>query len=234
MEENVSIIKKSHSQLFLFFFLPGAILNSFCTGIIEFSLCVAARHHLHLKNTTGYCLRTPSSPSCALYIFLSKYLWLPCHIPNTWTVNLVCLKDAWQGHSWVFRMLVEADAYKCNYSFYYTASSYVSSLKYYTKKSISACHIQFLYFPFMKVTWKTVSNDWGKLSNVLRRVSSKLNFPPNSCMPSKLKIMMNRKSSSSREAMERTEFSKEATRLLREFQYLSSSAEQCQFTATSE
>lgn len=74
----------------------------------------------------------------------------------------------------------------------------------------------------MNGTWKTVSNDWGKLSNVLRRVSSKLNFPPNSCIPSKLKIMMNRKSSSSREAMERTEFSRDATRLLREFQYLSS------------
>lgn len=33
-------------------------------------------------------------------------------------------------------------------------------------------------------------------------------------------MMMKRKRSSSREAMERTEFSKDATRLLREFQYL--------------
>lgn len=33
-------------------------------------------------------------------------------------------------------------------------------------------------------------------------------------------MMMNRKRSSSREAMERTEFSKDATRLLKEFQYL--------------
>ena len=33
-------------------------------------------------------------------------------------------------------------------------------------------------------------------------------------------MMMKRKSSSSREAMERTEFSRDATRLLREFQYL--------------
>lgn len=33
-------------------------------------------------------------------------------------------------------------------------------------------------------------------------------------------MMMKRKRSSSREAMERTEFSKDATRLLKEFQYL--------------
>lgn len=65
-----------------------------------------------------------------------------------------------------------------------------------------------------------MSRDWGKLSKVLRRVSSKLNFPPKSCMPSKEKMMMKRKSRSSREAMERTEFSREATRLDREFQYL--------------
>lgn len=70
------------------------------------------------------------------------------------------------------------------------------------------------------ITWNTVSRDWGKLSKVLRRVSSKLNFPPKSCMPSKEKMMMKRKSRSSREAMERTELSREATRLDREFQYL--------------
>lgn len=70
------------------------------------------------------------------------------------------------------------------------------------------------------ITWNTVSRDWGKLSKVLRRVSSKLNFPPKSCMPSREKMMMKRKSRSNREAMERTEFSREATRLDREFQYL--------------
>lgn len=58
------------------------------------------------------------------------------------------------------------------------------------------------------------------MSKVLRRVSLKLNFPPKSCMPSKEKMMMKRKRRSSREAMERTEFSREATRLDREFQYL--------------
>lgn len=36
-------------------------------------------------------------------------------------------------------------------------------------------------------------------------------------------MMMKRKRSSSREAMERTEFSKDATRLLKEFQYLRTS-----------
>lgn len=65
-----------------------------------------------------------------------------------------------------------------------------------------------------------MSRDWGKLSNVLRRVSSKLNFPPKSCMPSRENMMMKRKSRSNREAMERTEFRREATRLDREFQYL--------------
>lgn len=71
-------------------------------------------------------------------------------------------------------------------------------------------------------TWNTVRRDCGKLSNVLLRVciSSKLNFPPNSCIPRREKMMMKRKRRSSREAMERTEFSKDATRLLKEFQYL--------------
>lgn len=51
-------------------------------------------------------------------------------------------------------------------------------------------------------------------------MSSKLYFPPKTCMPRSEKMMMKRKSRSSREAMERTEFSREATRLLREVQYL--------------
>lgn len=72
------------------------------------------------------------------------------------------------------------------------------------------------------LTWNTVRRDWGKLSNVLLLVciSSKLNLPPKSCIPRREKMMMKRKRSSNREAMERTEFSSEATRLLREFQYL--------------
>ena len=51
-------------------------------------------------------------------------------------------------------------------------------------------------------------------------VSSKLNFPPNSCMPSREKMMMKRKSSSSREAMDFMEFSSDATRLLSDAQCL--------------
>lgn len=51
-------------------------------------------------------------------------------------------------------------------------------------------------------------------------ISSKLNFPPKSCIPNREKMMIKRKRSRSREAMERTEFSKDATRLLKEFQYL--------------
>jgi len=72
-----------------------------------------------------------------------------------------------------------------------------------------------------------VRRDWGKLSNVLLLVciSSKLNLPPKSCIPSSEKMMMKRKRSSRREAMERTEFRSEATRLLREFQYLGEKTE---------
>lgn len=51
-------------------------------------------------------------------------------------------------------------------------------------------------------------------------ISSKLNLPPKSCIPRREKMMMKRKSSSNKEAMERTELSREATRLLKEFQYL--------------
>lgn len=51
-------------------------------------------------------------------------------------------------------------------------------------------------------------------------VSSKLNFPPNSCIPSREKMMMKRKSSNSSEAMDFMEFNKDATKLLREVQCL--------------
>lgn len=72
------------------------------------------------------------------------------------------------------------------------------------------------------VTWKQVSSACGKASNVLRLVcvSSKLNFPPNSCMPSRAKMMRKRKRSSSREAMDFMEFSSDATRLDRAVQWL--------------
>ena len=49
-------------------------------------------------------------------------------------------------------------------------------------------------------------------------VSSKLNFPPNTCMPSREKMMMKRKSRSSREAMDFIELSRDATKLLRDCQ----------------
>lgn len=48
----------------------------------------------------------------------------------------------------------------------------------------------------------------------------KLNFPPNTCMPRSEKITMKRNRSRSREAIERTELRREATRLLKEVQYL--------------
>lgn len=71
-------------------------------------------------------------------------------------------------------------------------------------------------------TWNTVMRAWGKLSKVLRGLGwlGKLNFPPNTCIPSREKITMKRKRSSSKQAMERTEFKREATRLLRDVQYL--------------
>jgi hypothetical protein len=72
-------------------------------------------------------------------------------------------------------------------------------------------------------TWKTLMRAWGKLSKLLRRtsVSSKSYLPPKSCMPSRAKMTMKRKSSNSREAMERMELSRDATRLLSDVQYLS-------------
>lgn len=51
-------------------------------------------------------------------------------------------------------------------------------------------------------------------------VSSKLNLPPNSCIPSNEKMMMKRKSRSSSEAIDFMEFNKDATKLLREVQCL--------------
>lgn len=72
------------------------------------------------------------------------------------------------------------------------------------------------------VTWKQVSSACGKESKVLRLVcvSSKLNLPPNSCMPSSAKMMRKRKSSSSSEAMDFMEFSSDATRFDSAVQWL--------------
>lgn len=72
------------------------------------------------------------------------------------------------------------------------------------------------------VTWKQVSSAEGKVSNVLLFicVSSKLNLPPNSCIPSRAKMMRNRKSSSNREQMAFIEFSREVTRSERAVQCL--------------
>lgn len=60
------------------------------------------------------------------------------------------------------------------------------------------------------------------MSKVLRLVcvSSKLNLPPNSCIPSKEKMMMKRKSRSSSDAMDFMEFNSDATKLLRDVQCL--------------
>ena len=51
-------------------------------------------------------------------------------------------------------------------------------------------------------------------------VSSKLNLPPNSCIPSREKMMMKRKSRSNSDAMDFMEFNKDATKLLRDVQCL--------------
>lgn len=60
------------------------------------------------------------------------------------------------------------------------------------------------------------------MSKLLRLAlwSEKLNFPPKTCMPRSEKMTMKRKRRRRREAMERTELRREATRLLSDFQYL--------------
>lgn len=59
---------------------------------------------------------------------------------------------------------------------------------------------------------------------LLRRTtpSWKLNLFPNTCIPRSAKMTMKRKRSRRRQAMERTEFSKDAMRLLRDVQCLTS------------
>lgn len=47
-----------------------------------------------------------------------------------------------------------------------------------------------------------------------------MNFPPNTCIPRRAKMTMKRKRSRSREAMDFTELSKDATKLFSDVQYL--------------
>lgn len=74
------------------------------------------------------------------------------------------------------------------------------------------------------LTWNTVSSACGNVSKLERIFSvaeMPTNRPPNSCMPSSAKMIINRKSKTSKLAMERIELSRDATRLLSDFQYLS-------------
>lgn len=72
-------------------------------------------------------------------------------------------------------------------------------------------------------TWNTVRRDCQKLSKLLRYLScvgSKSNFPPNTCIPSKANITINRNKSNSKEAMDCIEFNNDATKFERDLQYL--------------
>lgn len=61
----------------------------------------------------------------------------------------------------------------------------------------------------------------GKVLKLVGGVpSSKLNWPPNSCIPSSANMRMKRKSRKRREMMLRIELSSDITRFLRLFQYL--------------
>lgn len=83
----------------------------------------------------------------------------------------------------------------------------------------------------MLITWKQVSRAWGKESKVLLFiwVSSKLNLPPNNCMPSKAKMMRKRKSRSRREQIAFMELSSELTRSDKAAQCLEITR-QCRYT----
>lgn len=71
------------------------------------------------------------------------------------------------------------------------------------------------------ITWKTVSNAIGKVLKLVGGVpSSKLNCPPNSCMPSSAKMRMKRKRRNSREMMDLIELRRDITRFLSDDQYL--------------
>lgn len=82
-------------------------------------------------------------------------------------------------------------------------------------------YIQYIETVDVKVfTWKTVSNAMGKVLKFVGGVpSSKLNCPPNSCMPSRAKIRMNRKRRNSRDMMDLIEFRRDITRFRSDDQY---------------
>lgn len=73
------------------------------------------------------------------------------------------------------------------------------------------------------LTWKTVRRLCQKLSKLLRGLNcdgSKLNFPPNTCMPRRANITINRNKSRSKDAIDWMEFNKDATRFDSDRQYL--------------
>ena len=68
--------------------------------------------------------------------------------------------------------------------------------------------------------WKTVSNEWRTSSKFdLVWTSKVLNFPPKSCIPRRLKMTIKSPKSNKSEAIERIEFSNEATKFDKESQY---------------
>ena len=70
-------------------------------------------------------------------------------------------------------------------------------------------------------TWNTVSRDITNVSKLASGVpSSKLNAPPNSCMPSRANIKINKKSRNNSDRMDRIELRSEMTRFLSDDQYL--------------
>ena len=71
------------------------------------------------------------------------------------------------------------------------------------------------------ITWKTVNKALVIESKFeVGRPSSKLNWPPNSCIPSKAKMKMKRNKSSNSDRMEEIAFIKATTKLRNDVQYL--------------
>lgn len=69
------------------------------------------------------------------------------------------------------------------------------------------------------ITWKTVNIATEKESKLEAGVpKSKLNVPPKSCIPSKAKMRMKRKSSNSKETMDLSDANRETTRFLNDDQ----------------
>lgn len=73
----------------------------------------------------------------------------------------------------------------------------------------------------VRQTWKTVSKAIGKLLKFAGGVpSGKLKAPPNSCIPNRAKMRMNKKSRNRRERIDRMELSNEITKFRSDDQYL--------------